>query len=140
MPIDFAFIRRFVSLETRITCLPADVPLEAERRPQDAVVGRVLQKGIRAGRLSGPGAQHHPDRTQALPQRAALGGEHVAGERVEAAKKLAGLEVDVFVAALELVEFLEHRDWNRDVVLLEIADAAAVVEDDVGVEDEELGQ
>ena len=50
------------------------------------------------------------------------------------------MEVDIFVAALELVEFLEHRDRNRDVVLLEIADAAAVVEDDVGVEDEELGQ
>ena len=113
--------------------------MEAERRPQDAVVGRVLKKRFVQPAV-GTAPQHHADRTQALPQRAALGGEHVAGEHIDAAKKLAGLEVDVFIAAFELVEFLEHRDRNRDVVLLEIADAAAVVEDDVGVENKELGQ
>ena len=113
--------------------------LEAERRPQDAVVGSVLQKRFVQPTV-GTAPQYHADRTQPLSQRAALGGKYVAGERIEAAEKFAGLEVDVFVAALELVEFLEHRDRNRDVVLLEIADAAAVVEDDVGVEDEELGQ
>ena len=38
------------------------------------------------------------------------------------------------VAFLELVEFLEHRDRNRDVVLFEVLDAVGVVQDDVGVQ------
>ena len=120
--------------------LPArDVPLDGECRPQDAVVGGVLEERI-VEADTGPGSEDHPDRPQSVAQWAPLRRKHVAGEGVKAAEKLACLEMDVFVAALELVEFLKHRDRHRDVVLLEIADAAAVVEDDVGVEDEELGQ
>ena len=112
--------------------------LERERGPQDAVVGRVLEKRLVEPLLGRP-AEHDADRAEALAKRAASGGEHVAGQGVDPAEKLAGLEVDVFVAPLELVEFLEHRDRDRDVVFLEIPDAAAVVEDHVRVEHEQFG-
>ena len=119
--------------------LPARiVPLDGKCCPQDAVVGGVLEKRI-VEADAGAGAEDHPDRPQPLAQRAPLRREHVAGEGVKAAEELAGLEMDVFVAPLELVELLENGDRNRDVVLLELPNAAAVVEDDVGVEDEEFG-
>jgi hypothetical protein len=41
-------------------------------------------------------------------------------------------------ALLELVELFEHGDRDRDVVLLEAVDGVGVVEDDRGVEDEDL--
>ena len=102
------------------------------------MVGGVLEERI-VEADAGPGAEDHPDRPQPLPQRAPLRRKHVAGEGVEAAEELTGLEMDVFVAPLELVELLEDGDRNRDVVFLELPNAAAVVEDDVGVEDEEFG-
>ena len=50
-----------------------------------------------------------------------------------------GLEVDVFVALFELVEFFQDGDWNRNVVILEVSQATCVVQNDVGIENEELG-
>src|SRR5262245_34640902 len=46
--------------------------------------------------------------------------------------------MDVLVAAFEFVELLEDGDRERDVVFFKIEDATAVVEDDVGIENEEL--
>ena len=62
----------------------------------------------------------------------------VVGQLVELADELAGLEVEDRVPLLELVELLEHRDRDRDVVLLEVVESVEVVEDDGGVEDEDL--
>src|SRR4029077_3449378 len=62
----------------------------------------------------------------------------VVGELVELADELAGLEVEDRVPLLELIELLEHRDRDRDVVLLEVLESVEVVEDDGGVEDEDL--
>ena len=73
------------------------------------------------------------------PKAGPLLGEHVAGDAVERAEELAGLEVDVVVPFLEAVEFFQDRDRDGDVVLFEIANAAGVVQDDIRVEDEELG-
>ena len=101
------------------------------------MIGRVLQKGIfEQGFATAP--EHDADRTKALAERAAVVREHVAGEGIEAAEELARLKVDVFIAAFKLVEFLEHRDRDRDVVLFKVADASAVVKDHVRVEHEEL--
>jgi hypothetical protein len=58
---------------------------------------------------------------------------------IQPPQKLAGLKVDVFVAPFELIELLEDRDRDRDVVPAEVADAARVVKDDVGVENEDFG-
>ena len=102
------------------------------------MVGGVLEKRI-VEADTGAGAEDHPDCPQPFAERAPLRRKHVSGEGVKAAEKLARLEVDVFVAPLELVELLEHGDRNCDVVFLEFPNAAAVVEDDVGVEDEEFG-
>ena len=101
------------------------------------MVGRVLQEGVVELRRRAP-AEHDPDRAEAVAEWAALAGKHVASQGVEPPEELAGLEVDVFVAALELVEFLEHGDRHGDVVLSELPQATAVVKNDVGVEDEEL--
>jgi hypothetical protein len=46
--------------------------------------------------------------------------------------------VERFVPLLEVVEFLDDRDGNDDVILLEVVDALAVVERNVGVENEEF--
>ena len=102
------------------------------------MVGGVLEERI-VEADAGPGAEDHPDRSQSFAQWAPLRRKHVAGEGVKAAEELAGLEMDVFVTPLELVELLEDGDRNRDVVFLELPNAAAVVKDDVGVEDEEFG-
>ena len=50
-----------------------------------------------------------------------------------------GIEVDGFVAFLELVQFLDDRDGNHDVVVLKLFDALIVVQDDIGVQHEDFG-
>ena len=60
------------------------------------------------------------------------------GELVEVAHELPRVEVDDVVALLELVELLEHRQGHGHVVLLERGHGLEVVEDDRGVEDEDL--
>ena len=62
----------------------------------------------------------------------------VVRELVELADELAGLEVEDRVPLLELIELLEHRDRDRDVVLLEVLEGVEVVQHDGGVEDEDL--
>ena len=64
--------------------------------------------------------------------------EFVAAEGVEGAEELAGVVVEGFVALFELIELLEDDDGHDDVVFFEVVEAGAVVEDDVGVEDEDF--
>jgi hypothetical protein len=65
--------------------------------------------------------------------------EELAGaQTIELAHELAGMVIDGLAAFLELIEFLQHGNGEDDVVLVEVVDARAVVEDDVGVEDEDL--
>ena len=52
--------------------------------------------------------------------------------------ELAGVVVEGFVPFFELVQLFEDDDGHDDVVFLELVDAGAVVEDDVGVEDEDF--
>lgn len=78
------------------------------------------------------------DGAAAAAEADAFGEEGVAAHAVEAADEFAGVEVDGFVAFFEVVEFFEDGDGEGDVVFLEVFEAAAVVEDDVGVEDEEF--
>jgi hypothetical protein len=68
-------------------------------------------------------------------------GQHVAaGEAVELADELAGLQVEDRVALLELVQLFEDGNGDGDVVFLEVEDGVEVVEDDRGVEDKDFGQ
>jgi hypothetical protein len=45
------------------------------------------------------------------------------------------MKVQRVIALLEIVQLLNHRDGNHDIMLVELMDAVAVVKDDVGVED-----
>jgi hypothetical protein len=60
----------------------------------------------------------------------------VADERIELAREFARVVVDDLVAALELVDFFEQGNRNDDVMLFEGVDAPVIIEDDVGVENE----
>ena len=102
------------------------------------MIGGVAEEG-RLELLLQFAAQHHADRAQPRAQRGPLLGKHVARDAVETAEELAGLEVDVVVPLLEAVEFFQDRDRDGDVVFFEIANATGVVQDDIRVEDEELG-
>ena len=102
------------------------------------MIGGVAQEG-RLELLLQFAAQHHADRPQPRAQRSPLLGKNVARDLIETAEELAGLEVDVVVSLFEAVEFFQDRDRDGDVVLFEIANAAGVVQDDIRVQDEELG-
>ena len=102
------------------------------------MIGGVAQEG-RLELLLQFAAQHDADRPQPRAQRGPLLGKNVARDLIETAEELAGLEVDVVVPFLEAVEFFQDRDRDGDVVFFKIANAAGVVQDDIRVEDEELG-
>ncbi len=59
-------------------------------------------------------------------------------ELVEVARDLAGVAAQRREVALEVVDLLDHVDRDDDVVVVEPEDAARIVEQDVGVEDEVL--
>lgn len=48
-------------------------------------------------------------------------------------------QVDDAVALFELVELFQDGDWHHHVVLIEVVDGVGVVQDDRGVENEDLG-
>ena len=50
-----------------------------------------------------------------------------------------GVEMDGFVALLELVQFLDDGNGNDNVIILELFDTLIVVQDDVGIQHEYLG-
>ena len=80
------------------------------------------------------------DVTQLLSQRnAPLTELHPFREGVYLPHEGTGVEIHGFVAFLELVQFLDHRHGDDDVVILEIFHALVVVQDDVGVQHENLG-
>src|SRR6185503_3793366 len=85
-------------------------------------------------------AKDDADVSQSLAERRPLRAEDVPGQPIQPAEKLPGLKMNVLVPPLELVELLQHRDWNRNVVLVEIEDAAAVVQDHIRVQHEQLGE
>ena len=63
-----------------------------------------------------------------------------SAELVEVARHLAGVAAQRREVALEVVDLLDDVDRDDDVVVAEAEDAAGVVEEDVGVEDEVLFQ
>ena len=73
-------------------------------------------------------AYRHPVRSEGL----------AFGDAVDVAHEPSGVVGELVVAFLELVKFLDHHDRYHDVVVLELADSLVVVEDDVGVQDEDL--
>jgi len=57
---------------------------------------------------------------------------------IEIPDELAGIVVDDLAALFELVEFFKNRDRDDDVVFVKTMDAGIVVQDNVGVEDEDF--
>ena len=51
----------------------------------------------------------------------------------------AGVETEGVVALFEFVQFLNYRDGNYNVVVLKLLYGVIVVQDDVGVQDKDLG-
>ena len=76
------------------------------------------------------------DEESAGPEPHALAQEVVADERIELAGEFARVVVDDLVAALELVDFFEQGYGDDDVMLFEGVDAPVIIENDVGVENE----
>ena len=60
-------------------------------------------------------------------------------ELVDVTHEGAGVVGEGVVPLLELVQLLDDRDGNHEVVVLELLDGLVVVQDDVRVEDEYLG-
>ncbi len=57
---------------------------------------------------------------------------------VEFFQEMPRLEVEGFVAFFEFVELFNDRDGNNNIMFLELVKAGAIMEDDIGVEDEEF--
>jgi len=49
------------------------------------------------------------------------------------------LIIQGLVALFELIEFLENRDGNDDLVFLEIIDACQIMKNDIGIQDKGFG-
>jgi hypothetical protein len=65
--------------------------------------------------------------------------QHVARQFIDSTQKRARLEVEILVSLFEAIQFLEDRDRNGDVVLVKVLQTPRIVQDDVGVDDEQLG-
>ena len=132
MPRASALRRALISLETKMTRLPSLV--QAEGDGKDAVVGDVRSMQVPPALLLLDGD----------PDRAAVRGAHaraqaaLAAQTVEGADHLAGVAAEFVVVLLELVQLLDHRHRQDHGVVVEAGDGVAVVEEDVGVEDEEF--
>ena len=57
---------------------------------------------------------------------------------IDGAQELACVVIERLVSLLEAIQLLDNRDGNDDVILLEVVDTLAVVERNVGVENEEF--
>jgi hypothetical protein len=51
---------------------------------------------------------------------------------------LPGMVIYNLAALLEVIQFFQNRDRNDDIVFFKIVDAGTVMENNVGVEDEDL--
>ena len=112
---------------------------QPQRGAEDAVVvGVAAQDARRFRQLAVVGQHAHAARGGAV-QGDPLAQQVAAGEGVELADELPRLQVHHAVALLELIELLEDCDRHRHVVLLEVPQRLAVVEDHRGVEHEDLG-
>lgn len=64
--------------------------------------------------------------------------EGVASEQIERAREFPRVIVALLFAFFEVIELFQHGDGYDDVVLFELIDAGTVVQNDVGVEDEDF--
>ena len=81
----------------------------------------------------------HLDKAQALADRQAVTPEAAAlGDTVDFTHEAARVEGQGVIALLELVKLLHHGDRYYDVVVLEMPERTIVVQDDIGVQDEDF--
>ena len=82
----------------------------------------------------------YPDVAQPLAYRHAVLPEGLSvGDPVDVPEESSGIEGQIVVAFLELVEFLDDSDRNDQVVVLELSDGLVVVQDDVRVKNKDFG-
>ncbi len=110
---------------------------EYQRGIHDPMIGRIGEEGGTEPLVHAM-PQHDANPPQIRPQRGPVVRKQVAGQRIERAGELAGLEVQVAVPLLELVQLLQHRDGNHHVVVAERENALGIVQDHVGVEHKQL--
>ena len=141
-------MRMLMSLDTSTTLRRGCVLVEVHHHADDLVVGLAVRERRRQRRGDEVGLQEQAaggGAARLLLQRDALRDALDAGlgvrgdELVEEARRLAGVARDLGGALLVGVELLERQDGQVDVVLLEPEQARRVVHQDVGVEDEQLG-
>ena len=78
--------------------------------------------------------------TASFAEADALVEQGIVRDAVQLPHKRPGVITEVVVAFLELVQLLDDTYRNVDVVVLEIEDGAAVMQDDIGVQDKYLGR
>ena len=84
-------------------------------------------------------AKHDSNRTETWSKTCTIGRKYIASQLVKNSQKSSRLEVDVLVPFLELVKLLKDCNRYRDVVFLETTNALGIVQNNVGVDDKELG-
>jgi hypothetical protein len=98
------------------------------------VVGCVDEKGF--SQSIGVESDDDAEGAESFAKRHSSGGKHVAGKLIKLPQKLASLKMDVTVAFFESIEFFQNGDRNGNVVFFETENAASVVKDHIGVENE----
>lgn len=130
-------MRKLTSLETTDNLPERQLLCEAVGCIQNVVVG--LVPGEVASDV-GVVLPFEPYRyfAQAGPDGHAAVEEPVAGEGIERAGEFAGVKIQDVVTLFKIVQLFQDRDRNDEVVFRELMDAGAVVQDDVGVENEKF--
>jgi hypothetical protein len=118
--------------------LPVGVVLGvAVRRVEDCVVGLLASEHAGNVRMEILLEADHDVAETGTDGQAAVE-QLVGAQGVKRPHKLPRVKIEAPAPLLEAVQFLYHGDWNEDVVVLELVDAAAVVKNDVGVEYKDL--
>ena len=76
---------------------------------------------------------HHEQTSQAFAQFHSVSEKFVTGQHVQFAYKLTGIEIDLLVPFLELVQFFEYNKREIDIIFLKILQTITVVKNNICV-------
>ena len=53
---------------------------------------------------------------------------------IETAKEISGIKVDLFISPLELVQFLQNGNGDRDFIIMKLMNTGCIVKNDVRIQ------